>query len=139
MSFHFVKLVSYSQTRQYPLVGLMKLLEQQQDEFNATQRQELLQIAFDEQPKENINGTFVEVINPVQSVCKLDFQQTFLRVFQTGSSGRQTPTHMVINLYGVVIIERHDLYILLSCMLTLNEYTAQHHSVLHCIVQSMQL
>ena len=91
---NFVKLVSYSQTRQYPLVGLMTFLEQPQDKFSTVQRQELLQIAFNEQPNENVTGIFVEVSIVLHqlclSVCAFDFQQTFLKVFQMGSLASQT-------------------------------------------------
>ena len=68
-----------SQTRQSPLVGLMTFLEQPQDEFSTAQRQELLQIAFNEQPKENINGTFVEV--SIIVLCKVCLYLYVLLIF----------------------------------------------------------
>ena len=39
----------------------MKYLEQQQEGYSIAQRQELVQIAYNEQPRENINETFVKV------------------------------------------------------------------------------
>ena len=68
-----------SQTRQSPLVGLMTFLEQPQDEFSTAQRQELLQIAFNEQPKENINETFVEV--SIIVLCKVCLYLCVLLIF----------------------------------------------------------
>ena len=39
----------------------MKYLEQQQEDYSITQLKELLQIAYNEQPREKINETFVKV------------------------------------------------------------------------------
>ena len=54
-------LYNYFQTKENPTAGLMKYLEQQQEGYSIAQRQELLQIAYNEQPRENINETFVKV------------------------------------------------------------------------------
>ena len=52
---------NYLQTKENPTAGLMKYLEQQQEGYSIAQLQELLQIAYNQQPRENINETFVKV------------------------------------------------------------------------------
>ena len=51
----------YLQTKENPTAGLLKYLEQQQEGYSIAQLQDVLQIAYNEQPRENINETFVKV------------------------------------------------------------------------------
>ena len=59
--FYTVIYFNYLQTKEDPTAGLMKYLEQQQEGYSIAQLQELLQIAYNKQPRENINETFVKV------------------------------------------------------------------------------
>ena len=77
----------------------MNYLEQQQEGYSIAQRQELLQIAYNEQPRGNINEAFVKVesIIVLWKLClsvSLDMQ-TFLKVFQTASIPRRVTPDQV--------------------------------------------
>ena len=112
----------------------MKYLEQQQEDYTIAQRQELLQIAYNEQPRENINETFVKVESiTAETVLISEFglydMQTFLEVFQTGSIPRRTTDQVR---YHYIVKTSYKMHAVLICIHCIYYYFDAFLILQHC-------